>query len=175
MQTAAARLSLSIDPEAALLHAQKAVAAAPNSAPALSALAQANLALGRADVAAEIADGLRLAWPNDQQPLAILAVAWRILGDPRYRKLYDYQRLVQPYALETPTGWATLEAYLTDLAESLTRLQRLNGHPVGQSLRQGDPDEPDAHPFGGALHTRLLCGHRRADPRLHRHARKAPG
>jgi tetratricopeptide (TPR) repeat protein len=137
VQTAAARLSLSIDPEVALLHAQKAVAAAPNSAPALSALAQANLALGRADVAAEIADGLRLAWPNDQQPLAILAVAWRILGDPRYRKLYDYQRLVQPYALETPTGWATLEAYLTDLAESLTRLQRLNGHPVGQSLRQG--------------------------------------
>jgi tetratricopeptide (TPR) repeat protein len=137
VQTAAARLSLSIDPEVALGHAQKAVAAAPNSAPALSALAQANLALGRADVAAEIAEGLRLAWPNDQQPLAILAVAWRILGDPRYRKLYDYQRLVRPYALETPTGWATLGAYLADLAETLNRLQRLSGHPVGQSLRQG--------------------------------------
>jgi tetratricopeptide (TPR) repeat protein len=137
VQTAAARLSLWIDPDASLDHAKRAVAAAPRDAPALSALAQANMALGRADVAAGIAEGLRLAWPNDQQPLALLAVAWRILGDPRYRELYDYQRLVRPYAIEPPKGWATLDAYLADLAESLKRVQRLRGHPVGQSLRQG--------------------------------------
>jgi tetratricopeptide (TPR) repeat protein len=137
VQTAAARLSLSIDPETALAHAKRAVAVAPKDAPAMSALAQANLALGRPEPAAEIAEELRSAWPNDQQPLAILAIAWRMLGDPRYHQLYDYQRLVRPYEIETPAGWPKLKAYLADLAEALKRLQRLRGHPVGQSLRQG--------------------------------------
>ncbi len=137
VQTAAARLLLSLDPETALAHAERAAKAAPDSAPARSALAQANLALGRADAAAEIAEGLRRAWPNDQQPLALLAVAWRLSGDPRYRKLYDYQRLVRPYAIETPSGWKTLPAYLADLADSLNRLHQLRGHPFGQSLRKG--------------------------------------
>lgn len=141
VQTAASRLSLSLDPELALAHAKRAVAVAPKDAPALFALAQANLALGRPERAAEVAEELRGEWPNDQQPLAILAVAWRMMGDPRYRQLYNYQRLVRAYEIDTPAGWGSLEAYLADLAESLKPLQRLRSHPVGQSLRRGAQTE----------------------------------
>jgi hypothetical protein len=64
-----------------------------------------------------------------------------MLGDPRYRELYDYERLVRVQTIETPKGWASLDAYLADLAERLTALQRLRGHPIGQSLRGGAQTE----------------------------------
>ncbi len=102
-----------------------------------SALCQANLALGRASEAAAIAERLCRDWPLDQYPVALAATAWRILGDPRYRELYDYDRLVRPRTIETPPGWSSLEAYLDDLAAALRALQNRRGHPIGQSLRHG--------------------------------------
>jgi hypothetical protein len=97
----------------------------------------ANLAVGRADTAESIALRLRRDWPLDQLPVALLATAWRLLGDPRYAELYDYERLVRIYPLEAPAGWPTLGAYLGELAQHLRDLHRLRGHPIGQSLRGG--------------------------------------
>ena len=135
--SAATLLILDTDPELALQHAERAVFVAGQDGPPAAALCQANLALGRADIAAAIAEDLCRKWPLDQFPVTLAATAWRILGDPRYRELYDYERLVQAQTIETPAGWATLQAFLADLAAHLRALQELRAHPIGQSLRQG--------------------------------------
>ncbi len=137
LRISAAALIAAKEPASALFHAQKAFAMAPGLGPAKTALCLANLAVGRADVAATIAEELCQEWPLDQYPICLAATAWRILGDPRYPALYDYERLVRADTIETPQGWPTLDAYLSDLAARLRNLQRLKGHPIGQSVRQG--------------------------------------
>jgi tetratricopeptide (TPR) repeat protein len=137
LDIAAAQLRLETDPASALAHASRAYARAPEDALALTTLCQANLALGRADLAAAQAAALREAAPFDQQAVALQATAWRLLGDPRYGELYDYARLVREWTLDTPPGWSNLKTYLADLAQSLAAVHRLRGHPVGQSLRGG--------------------------------------
>ncbi len=133
----AAHLTVKSDPSLALSYAEKALELAPISAPAKTALCQVYLGIGRADEAMRIAEELCRSWPLDQYPVALLGTAWRMLGDPRYRQLYDYGRLVRPWALETPAGWKNLESFLADLATNLRSRQQLRGHPIGQSLRQG--------------------------------------
>jgi tetratricopeptide (TPR) repeat protein len=137
LHVTAALLSLTVDAERALAHAQRGFDLSPDLGPTGAALAQANLAVGRADIAASLAEDLRRDWPVDQLPVTLLATAWRILGDPRYLELADYDRLVRQTLLETPAGWSSLEDYLGDLGASLHALQTLKGHPVGQSLRHG--------------------------------------
>jgi tetratricopeptide (TPR) repeat protein len=137
VQVAAALLALQFDPEVALSHAERAFELDPDNGPSAVALAQANLALGRAGPAARIAEDLGRAWPLDQLPVTLAATAWRMMNDPRYADLYDYDRLVRTYVIDTPAGWPSLEAFLADLAVSLRSLQRLKAHPIGQSLRLG--------------------------------------
>ncbi|HEY2177955.1 MAG TPA: putative 2OG-Fe(II) oxygenase [Caulobacteraceae bacterium] len=137
LQVAASLLAVNFDADRAMAHAKRAYAMAPAYGPAAAALCQANLAMGRAAEAAALAEDLMRDWPLDQHPVTLAATAWRILGDGRYASLYDYERLVFRQTIATPAGWPTLEAYLGDLASSLKDLQRLRGHPVGQSLRHG--------------------------------------
>jgi tetratricopeptide (TPR) repeat protein len=125
------------DPERALMHAEQAFSRAPDLLLAAQTLCAANLAAGRAAEAARIALGLRERVPLDQHVIGLLATAWRLLGDPRYGELYDYQGLVSAQAIDTPNGWSSLGAYLADLEQSLGRLHPLRTHPVGQSLRHG--------------------------------------
>ena len=124
-------------PEQALAHAERAAALAPDSQAALSALCLANLAVGQAQAAANLAGVLRERAPLDQHALALQATAWRLLGDPRYAELYDYEAMVRSWTIDTPPGWSDLGAFLADLAQSLDRRHTLRAHPIGQSLRQG--------------------------------------
>jgi tetratricopeptide (TPR) repeat protein len=133
----ASQLLVHSDPAAALAEAERGYAGAPNDPLAAATLCQANLAVGRPDTAARIAQALRQRTPLDQHAIALLATAWRMLGDPRYGELYDYDRMVRSWRIDTPAGWPSLEAYLADLRVSLDRLHPLPGHPVGQSLRGG--------------------------------------
>jgi hypothetical protein len=126
-----------IEPQRALAHARRAAELAPASLDALSAQCLANLALGQAEVAAQQAAALRERAPLDQHALALQATAWRLLGDPRYEELYDYDGLVRSWVIDTPDGWPDLDAFLRDLAEALERRTPLKGHPIGQSLRRG--------------------------------------
>lgn len=138
LDTVAAQLSMRADPAAALAHAEQALARAPNDTLVLTTLCEANLALGRAAEAADLAGRLRQASPADQRAVALQATAWRLLGDPRYGELYDYDRFVREWTIDAPAGWSSLDAYLADLTRSVDGLHRLRGHPVGQSLRGGD-------------------------------------
>ena len=129
------------DGAAALAHAERAAAAAPGRGDVLAALCQANLAAGRPDAAAAVAEDLRRGWPDDQYAVALTATAWRMMDDARYRTLFDYSRFVVSGAIDTPAGWSSLGDYLSDLKAILTALQRLPGHPIGQSLRGGAQTE----------------------------------
>jgi tetratricopeptide (TPR) repeat protein len=128
---------------AALRHAEVAYQAAPRSAMAAIAVVDAQLGLGRPGPAARIAEALHQQQPAEQQVLARLATAWRLMEDPRYRDLYDYDAMVRGWTITTPEGWPTLGAYLADLAVSLRLAHRMRGHPYDQSLRQGSQTQTD--------------------------------
>jgi hypothetical protein len=137
LEIVAAELCRATDPVAALVHAERSLALGPEDFAALTTLCEANLAAGRPEAADLLATDLRQRNPRDQRAVALQATAWRLLGDPRYRELYDYERLVRAWTIDTPPGWSSLDAYLADLATALDRLHRLKAHPIGQSLRGG--------------------------------------
>ncbi|QIF81505.1 putative 2OG-Fe(II) oxygenase [Brevundimonas sp. 'scallop'] len=137
-ELAAAQACLTWDPLAALDHANRAAALAGGEVPAIMVTqAECLLALGQAEAALVTIETLRTREPLNQHVLAFQATAWRMLGDVRYGRLYDYDAFVRPYRLQAPDGWASLEAYLVDLAKALHDLHTLKTHPVGQSLRGG--------------------------------------
>ncbi len=132
----AARTGLRFDPQES---DRRLAAAAPGITPQARAKAEieVDLALGRIAQAAKRAEALYAARPSDQHATALLAVAWRLAGDPRYASLYDYDRLVKTYRITPPEGWSGLEEYLRDLGDALDAIHGPLTHPVGQSLRHG--------------------------------------
>ena len=130
-------------PEAALEHVTRALHVKPRDLNAGINGCDAYLGLGQPNRAAELALRLRQIAPLEQQVVARLATAWRLMGDPRYRILYDYDNLVRPYVIDTPPGWANLTAYLTDLTAALKRLHAFETHPFDQSLRGGSQTSRD--------------------------------
>jgi tetratricopeptide (TPR) repeat protein len=121
----------------ALLHAEKAASLLPGDDGAQSALFAACVACGDAERGEAIAAGLVARRPLDQRALAYQATAWRLTGDPRYAALYDYAAFARAWRMDVPDGWATLEAYLSDLTEALGGLHPFRTHPLDQSLRHG--------------------------------------
>jgi tetratricopeptide (TPR) repeat protein len=132
----AGRTALRVNPALADRH----LALAPPWVNALSRAKgeiEADLAMGRGAAAARRGEALQADHPQDLYVTALLAAAWRMTGDLRHGQLYDYSRMVRAYRIETPQGWATLEAYLADLERALDRLHAGLTHPVGQSVRHG--------------------------------------
>ena len=117
--------------------AGEAAAQRPDSAAIAQTLTGALLSAGRGAEALQVIGAWRPRQPLDQSWIAFEASALRLVGDARYRDLYDYQRLVMPFDLEPPPGWASLEDFNRDLTDSLERLHRLKVHPLDQSLRHG--------------------------------------
>lgn len=153
--TAASQISaLYGDGHAALAFAERATALAPADLVTQIAHVTALLGIGRADDANRLIGQLRLAAPNDQHVIALQATAWRLLGDTRYRSLYDYDSLVKALWIGAPKGWATRDAYLDDVATALHAAHSYRAHPFGQSVRYGTqvPDVMHAdHPALKAL------------------------
>ena len=141
LQVAAANLVGAFNPSAALDQARRAFAAAPEEMTVVAALCQAQLAAGEAEAAVQTALIMRHTWSLNQHGIAMLATAWRILGVDAWRELYDYDKLVRPYQLDTPEGWGSLDAYVADLSEAIEGTHRYSGHPIGQSLRFGSQGE----------------------------------
>jgi tetratricopeptide (TPR) repeat protein len=143
LHVAAAQIAVRGDPERGLEHAQRAFALRPENYSVMATLCQARLAVGRPDEAEPLAVALceRQGW--DQYALALLATSWRLLEDPRYADLYDYDRVIGSFRLDTPEGWPSLEAYLDDLRQSLEPLHPFLGHPIGQSVRHGSQTQQD--------------------------------
>lgn len=134
----AAHLAAQIgDPAAAIDFAERGVRAAPAEPGALEALAGARLAAGDAAGAEHLLLRLAERFPGRQHVLAMLAVAWRLQGDARYRTLYDYGRFVGARPLGVPRGWSDLPTYVAALAAELKAAHPFLTHPFGHSLRHG--------------------------------------
>jgi Flp pilus assembly protein TadD len=145
----AARAGLRIDPRAA----DRLLASVPPDISAgirAKAEIEVDLALGRIEQAVRRAEILHASRPADHHATALLAAAWRLADDPRYKLLYNYGQLVKSYHIETPEGWSHLNDYLDDLGQALDRVHGPLNHPIGQSLRHGSQtprslnDYPDA-------------------------------
>ena len=121
----------------ALAHAERAARLAPNESMAQAAMIEALLATGDAQRAAKIAEDQVKRTPLDQHAIARLATAWRLVGDPRYNELYDYNAFVSRASLDVPEGWADLPSYVADLAVALKAVHAFKEHPFNQSLRHG--------------------------------------
>ena len=143
LQIFAAQVAVYIDVQAALEHARRAVAMGARNEAAQAALAQVFLAMNEPRLAANVIEGLTSRLPVDQYGWALTAVAWRMLGDPRYARLYDYERMVLRADIDTPGGWSRLDDYLADLAAELRPLHVARGHQIGQSMRLGSQTESD--------------------------------
>ena len=82
----------------------------------------------------------------------------RVLENPGYRMLYDYERFVRAYEIPAPRGFFTVENFNASLAEVL-RLQHRQSHPLDQQLEHGTQtgrnlmalDEPNLRAFTSAV------------------------
>ncbi len=92
---------------------------------------------GQPEEALRIARALREQDPDEQYLIACEALALRVLGDPAYETLYDYERYVRTYEIEPPRGFFTLQNFNAALADVLRRQHRLSAHPFDQHLRKG--------------------------------------
>ena len=143
LQIFAAQMAVHTDTKAALEHARRALALAPRHGAAKATLAQVYLALGEPQLALNVIEGLTRRAPEDQYGWALMATTWRMLGDPRYARFYNYENLVVRSPIDTPAGWSSLAAYLSDLAAELRPHHPARGHQIGQSMRNGSQTASD--------------------------------
>ncbi|MGN6789568.1 MAG: tetratricopeptide repeat protein [Rhodanobacteraceae bacterium] len=147
--TAAITVALEAGGKRAMHYAKRLEAGAPQDRPARVALGNAYMASGHSREALAIAESLHKSNPADGPALAMMADALRMQGDPRYRELLDYRRLVRAQLIDVPHAWSSREAYIAELVEDLRRLHTLHAHPIGNSLRDGSQIElgPADSPF----------------------------
>jgi len=136
--------ALEFEPATALTLAEQALRTQPNNPTARKLLCAATLGVG--DGARALAECAMLlkATPDDQYLIAMQTTALRLLNDPRYETLCDYDGMVLSQILETPRGWPDLAGFLTDVAARLDALHNPHGHRLlYQSLRRGTETTQD--------------------------------
>lgn len=123
--------------EEAEIEATEAAIAKPLDSKVVECLVVILLSRGKAKDAMPFIAEQRRRYPDQQGWLAYEATAARLLGDPSYRELYDYSRLVRTYDLEAPRGWSSMSELNGALLESLNTRHQFATHPLDQSLRNG--------------------------------------
>lgn len=118
-------------------HALEAAGAHPNDARISDILVAILLSRGRAQDALPFIQRQRELHPLGQSWLAYQATAARMLGDPSYQELYDYDRLVRTYDIEAPIGWSSMRELNEALLQALDARHPFARHPLDQSLRNG--------------------------------------
>lgn len=93
--------------------------------------------LGRAAEARTLLVAARSRNPLNQWYVAMQATTARLLGDPEYEYLYNYQAFVRGYKLSPPDGWSSIEDFNRDLIPALNARHQLHAEPLDQSLRHG--------------------------------------
>ena len=136
--------ALEFEPATAVTLADQALRAQRDNPTARKLLCAACLGVGDAVRAMAECATLLEATPDDQYLIAMQTTALRLLNDPRYEALCDYDQMVLPTFLETPPGWPDLASFLTELASHLNALHNPHGHRLlYQSLRQGTETTQD--------------------------------
>jgi tetratricopeptide (TPR) repeat protein len=109
----------------------------PNSRPAHRNLLSTLLRAGLPDEALAIARSLMKEEPDEQYLIACEATALRLLGDPGYKVICDYDRFVRSYDIPAPRGYFTAANFNASLADVLRGQHRANAHPLDQYLYAG--------------------------------------
>jgi len=136
--------ALEFEPATALTLAERALRALPGNHTARKLLCAACLGVGDGARALAESAPLLAAAPDDQYLIAMQTTALRLLNDPRYELLCDYDQMVLSTLIETPPGWPDLGSFLTELASRLTALHNPHGHRLlYQSLRRGTETTQD--------------------------------
>lgn len=117
--------------------ALEAAAALPDEPGVVENLVSILLSRGRPSEALAFIRAQRTRMPAAQGWIAYEAIAARLLGQPLYGELYDYQRLVRCYELQPPFGFASMAELNAALLPVLTARYRANTYPLGESLRNG--------------------------------------
>jgi len=120
-------------PADGLKYLQRIADAAPDSRSARRNLLSVLMRVGRAQEALALARDLRAEDPDEQYLIASEATALRMLGDPAYRALCDYDRLIRVYDVAAPQGFFTAESFNAALADFLRTQHRRTAHPLDQS------------------------------------------
>ena len=121
--------------------------------------ARALLARQRPDEALVHAESAARDIPKDQRALAYLGLCWRLLGDERDAYLNDYEKLVRPFELPVPEGYASAGEFNERLVAALQPMHIDKRHPPEQTLRGGsqtygdlfDLAEPEIQALVGSL------------------------
>jgi tetratricopeptide (TPR) repeat protein len=136
--------ALEFEPATALALAEKVIQAQPNNPTARKLLCAAYLGVGEGAATLTQCATLLEATPDDQYVIAMQTTALRLLNDPRYEAVCDYDKMVLSSSLETPPGWSDLASFLTEVSAHLVALHNPHGHRLlYQSLRQGTETTQD--------------------------------
>jgi tetratricopeptide (TPR) repeat protein len=136
--------ALEFEPVTALRLAEQAMRAHPGNPTARKLLCAAYLGVGDGTAAMTECATLLEATPDDQYLIAMQTTALRLLNDPRYEALCDYDKMVSSVSLETPPGWSDLSSFLAEVTSRLNALHNPHGHRLlYQSLRQGTETTQD--------------------------------
>jgi tetratricopeptide (TPR) repeat protein len=136
--------ALEFEPAIAVALGERALRAQPRNPTARKLLGAAYLGVGEAAKALVECEALLKATPDDQYLIALQTTALRLLKDPRYEALCDYDRMVLSMSLEAPHGWPDLGGFLAELTAHLNALHNPHGHRLlYQSLRQGTETTQD--------------------------------
>lgn len=138
---------------------QRVVELNPDSAVAQRNILSTLLRVGRADEALQRVRTLRAADADDQFLIGIETTALRLVGDPAYGELCDYDAMIRSYEIPAPRGFFTQENFNASLADALRVVHRTKTHPLDQSLDNGTQtaatllasDEPNIKSFTGAV------------------------
>jgi uncharacterized protein (TIGR02466 family) len=117
--------------------ARRACAAAPQDFAVRHDLAEALLVNGQYTEAKGVLEG-EAPRAHLQRHVALRSLALRALGDPAYRRDYDYDRLVAKRFIDPPQGYASVDAFNAALLEAIAPLHEARRvQPVDQTLYGG--------------------------------------
>jgi Flp pilus assembly protein TadD len=123
--------------QAAEVEARAAVSSRPANSLFVHNLVAVLLSMGRAEDAMPLIRVERARAPLDPSWIADEATAARLIGDPAYSVLYDYERLVRIYDLEPLRGFGSVAELNAALEASLQARHTLIRNPFDQSMRSG--------------------------------------
>lgn len=131
----------------------------PKSKSAQRNLLSTLIRAGMPEEALSIIRTLRIDDPDEQYLIACEALAYRVLGEPGYATLCDYDRMIRTYEIPAPRGFFTTENFNAALADVLRRQHRINAHPLDQHLHHGSQtgrsllsiDEPNITAFRASV------------------------
>lgn len=75
--------------------------------------------------------------PHLQKQIALRALALRCLGDPEYRRWYDYDRFTAQIEIDAPRGYPSVEAFNREFASFIATLHDATTRPLDQTLYGG--------------------------------------